>query len=71
MSFGSGFMSPSPSGPPGSFGHDGAGGSLGLADPGGGWSLGYVMNQMHLGVAGDPRSAALVDAVVASLEKGA
>lgn len=71
MSFGSGFMSPSPSGPPGSFGHDGAGGSLGLADPGGGWSLGYVMNQMQLGVAGDPRSAALVDAVVASLEKGA
>ena len=47
MSFGSGFMSPSPSGPPGSFGHDGAGGSLGLADPGGGWSLGYVMNQMR------------------------
>jgi CubicO group peptidase (beta-lactamase class C family) len=67
MSFGLGYMTPPPSAPPGSFGHAGAGGSLGLADPDGGWSLGYVMNQMQLGLTGDARSAGLVAAVLASL----
>ena len=68
MSFGLGYMTPPPAGPPGSFGHAGAGGSLGIADPSTGWSLGYVMNQMQLGVTGDARSTGLVDAVVASAE---
>lgn len=67
MAFGLGYMTPPPSGPPGSFGHSGAGGSLGLADPAREWSLGYVMNQMQLGLSGDARSTGLVDAVVASL----
>ena len=44
---------------------------MGFGDPVAGLGVAYVMNQMQLGVAGDPRSAALVDAVVASLEKGA
>lgn len=67
MAFGLGYMTPPPEAPAGSFGHAGAGGSLGLADPAGGWTLGYVMNQMQLGLTGDARSRGLVDAVVASL----
>ncbi len=66
--FGLGFMTPPPGGPPGSFGHVGAGGSVALADPAGEWSFAYVANQMQLGITGDARSAALLDAVVASLE---
>lgn len=62
MSFGLGYMCPPSSGRPGAFGHDGAGGSLGVADPDGGWTLGYVMNQMQLGLSGDARSAGLVRA---------
>ena len=68
MSFGLGFMTPPPAGPPGSFGHAGAGGSLGLADPADGWAVGYVMNQMQLGVTGDARSSGLVAAVRASID---
>lgn len=67
MAFGLGYMTPPPAGPQGSFGHAGAGGSLGLADPVAGWSLGYVMNQMQLGVTGDARSAGLVDALVGAV----
>ncbi len=70
MSFGLGFMTPPPFGPAGSFGHAGAGGSLGIADPAGEWSLGYVMNQMNLGITGDARSSSLVEAVIASLDEG-
>lgn len=70
MSFGLGFMTPPPFGPPGSFGHAGAGGSLGIADPRGEWSLGYVMNQMNLGITGDARSSSLVEAVLGSLDEG-
>ena len=40
---------------PGSFGHPGAGGSLGYADPESGVGYGYVMNQMAGSLAGDPR----------------
>lgn len=69
MSFGLGFMTPPPAGPAGSFGHAGAGGSLGVADPVDTWALGYVMNQMNLGVTGDARCAGLVDAVVASVDR--
>ena len=46
-----------------SFGHAGAGGSLGYADPDTKVGYGYVMNQMAGGIAGDPRTVALNDAV--------
>ncbi|MDI9833142.1 serine hydrolase domain-containing protein [Streptomyces sp. KAU_LT] len=52
---------------PRAFGHDGFGGSCGLADPEAGVSLGYVMNRMGPHIADDPRKTALVDAVYASL----
>ncbi|MFE5186100.1 serine hydrolase domain-containing protein [Streptomyces sp. NPDC056628] len=48
---------------PRAFGHDGFGGSCGLADPEAGMSLGYVMNRMGPHIADDPRKMALVDAV--------
>jgi len=47
--FGLGFALPpvlSPDVPEGSFGHAGAGGSLGFADPARGLAFGYVMNRM-------------------------
>lgn len=62
MRFGLGYMTPPSCGGEGVFGHDGAGGSLGAADPVGEWSFGYVMNQMNLGLTGDARSASLVAA---------
>lgn len=46
----------------GAFGHYGAGGSLGFADPTSGLSFGYVMNQMGGGIASDPRAVALLSA---------
>ncbi|MFI9612878.1 serine hydrolase domain-containing protein [Streptomyces sp. NPDC052023] len=62
------------SGPHGSYGpnpravgHDGFGGSAGLADPEAGVSLGYVMNRMGPHIADDPRKMALVDAVYDAL----
>ncbi|MEV0011943.1 serine hydrolase domain-containing protein [Streptomyces sp. NPDC047973] len=48
---------------PRAVGHDGAGGSCGLADPEAGVSIGYVMNRMGPHIADDPRKMALVDAV--------
>lgn len=48
---------------PNAFGHAGAGGSLGQADPDLGVGYGYVMNQMLSGVTGDPRTIRLNDAV--------
>ena len=71
--FGLGFMLSLPGvqyGPnPHSFGHPGAGGSLGFADPDGRVGFGYVMNQMGpaTSVLLDPRCAVLIDAVYASL----
>ena len=47
----------------GSFGHSGAGGSLGYADPDAKVGYGYVMNQMGGGIIGDPRTIALNDAL--------
>ena len=44
------------------FGHSGAGGSVGFADPENGIAAGYVMNRMMAGLAGDPRSAGLIRA---------
>ncbi|MFF8732393.1 serine hydrolase domain-containing protein [Streptomyces sp. NPDC015171] len=52
---------------PRAFGHDGFGGSCGLADPETGVSLGYVMNRMGPRIADDPRKTALVDAVYRAL----
>ncbi len=45
------------------FGHAGAGGSLGYADPDAKVGYGYVMNQMGGNLAGDPRTINLNDAV--------
>ena len=68
--FGMGFMLENETVPligPNGFGHAGAGGSLGQADPDSGAASGYVMNQMLAGIAGDPRTVALNDAVRACL----
>jgi CubicO group peptidase (beta-lactamase class C family) len=68
--FGVGYMLPpalSLAAAPTAFGHPGAGGSLGFADPEHELGFGYVMNQMQLGMTGDPRSRRLVEAVYASL----
>lgn len=50
-----------------SFGHYGAGGSLGFADTGARLGFGYVMNQMGGGIAGDPRAVNLIDAARRSI----
>ncbi|MEW2566720.1 serine hydrolase domain-containing protein [Streptomyces sp. NPDC047070] len=52
---------------PRAVGHDGFGGSCGLADPEAGVSLGYVMNRMGPHIADDPRKTALVDALCSAL----
>ncbi len=68
--FGSGFMLPTAASPllgSSSFGHSGAGGSLAFADRDAGVGFAYVMNQMQQNLAGDPRPAALVEAVRACL----
>jgi CubicO group peptidase (beta-lactamase class C family) len=65
IQFGLGFMVPSELialGGPSSFGHFGAGGSVGWADPDAGLAVGYVMNRMDLGLAGDVRSTNLFNA---------
>jgi len=70
IQFGLGFMvrsSVMALGGPRSFGHFGAGGSMGWADPDAELAMGYVMNRMDIGLAGDPRSATLVDACYAAL----
>ena len=56
---------PSPMVGPGSFGHAGAGGSFGLADPASGIAMAYVMN-LHK-MTGDARGARLMESVRASL----
>jgi CubicO group peptidase (beta-lactamase class C family) len=68
--FGLGFMLSSPFSPyggPAGFGHAGAGGSVGFADPDSGIGFGYVMNKMQQNLSGDPRTLTLIDAVYASL----
>jgi len=70
LQFGLGFIVPSSLvtlGGPRSFGHFGAGGSMGWADPDAQLAFGYVMNRMDLGLAGDTRSRDLVDACYAAL----
>ncbi|MDA8381292.1 MAG: serine hydrolase [Actinomycetota bacterium] len=63
--FGEGFMCHdpvhSPLLGPGSFGHSGAGGSLGFADADADIGFGYVMNRMLFNFAGDPRNVRLID----------
>jgi CubicO group peptidase (beta-lactamase class C family) len=49
------------------FGHPGAGGSLGIADPDTKIGFGYTMNQMGTGLLVDPRAEALIKAVYESL----
>ena len=49
------------------FGHVGAGGSLGFADPAAGLSFGYTMNQMGPGLLMNGRGQSLVDAAYQSL----
>ena len=68
IQFGLGFMVPSTMielGGPQSFGHFGAGGSVGWADPDAELAFGYVMNRMDIGLAGDLRSADLINACYA------
>jgi CubicO group peptidase (beta-lactamase class C family) len=64
--FGLGFMRTGPEIQmlgPNSFGHAGAGGSLGFGDFDSGVGFGYVMNQMGSGLLIDPRAARLIGAV--------
>ena len=64
MRFGLGFMlrqdlmplSPNPS----AFGHPGAGGSIGMADPDAKVGFGYVMNKMQMGLVGGPGAFAVL-----------
>ncbi|MDO8434360.1 MAG: serine hydrolase domain-containing protein [Candidatus Binatus sp.] len=69
--FSLGFMMSQPGaslGPnPKSFGHPGAGGSLGFADPEAKIGFGYAMNRMQASLLIDPRATALIDAIYASL----
>lgn len=63
--FGLGFFTASPFAPyggPASFGHTGAGGSLGFADPENGLGCGYVMSKMQQSLNGDVRSGRLIRA---------
>jgi CubicO group peptidase (beta-lactamase class C family) len=49
------------------FGHVGAGGSFGFADPAAAMSFGYTMNRMGPGAALNARGQSLVDATYRSL----
>jgi CubicO group peptidase (beta-lactamase class C family) len=42
------------------FGHPGAGGSIGMADPDAKVGFGYVMNKMKLGLVGGPGAFAVL-----------
>ena len=67
---GLGFMVHSPFTPfggPGCFGHPGAGGSVGFADPENQLAFGYVMNRMQQNLSGDPRTVGLVQAAYAAI----
>lgn len=55
-------------GGPKAFGHFGAGGSVGWADPDAELGVGYVMNRMDIGLAGDTRSFNLVNACYDALK---
>lgn len=59
------FMPISPS--PNAFGHPGAGGSIGMADPDAKVGFGYVMNKMKLGLVGGPGAFAVLNEFYARL----
>jgi CubicO group peptidase (beta-lactamase class C family) len=68
--FGLGFQLPSGSRPmsgPNCFGHYGLGGSTGFADLDRDFAFGYVVNQMRSASTPDPRSSALIDALLRCL----
>jgi CubicO group peptidase (beta-lactamase class C family) len=72
--FGLGFMLSQPSHPAGAFGpnprafgHPGAGGSVGFADPEARVGFGYAMNRMGFRILLDPRAIALIEAFYACL----
>jgi CubicO group peptidase (beta-lactamase class C family) len=71
MRFGLGYRLTQPAAPygpnPHTFGHTGAGGSLGFADPDVKVGFAYTMNQMGSYILLDPRVASLLDALYASL----
>ncbi len=70
LQFGLGFIVPSSLvqlGGPHAFGHFGAGGSAGWADPDADLAFGYVMNRMDMGLAGDQRSYGLINECYAAL----
>jgi CubicO group peptidase (beta-lactamase class C family) len=52
---------------PRTFGHGGAGGSLGFADPDARIGFGYAMNRMRVDRDGDPRWLRLIDAVYSAI----
>jgi CubicO group peptidase (beta-lactamase class C family) len=71
IQFGLGFMLRSsliPLGGPRSFGHFGAGGSVGWADPDSELAFGYVMNKMDMGLAGDVRTSNLINACLEAVK---
>ncbi|MCP4908267.1 MAG: beta-lactamase family protein [bacterium] len=49
------------------FGHPGAGGSIGMADPDAGVGFGYVMNKMSMGLVGGPTGFAVLKAFYEAL----
>jgi CubicO group peptidase (beta-lactamase class C family) len=71
--FGLGYQLASPSMPgfgPASYGHTGAGGRLGIADPDHGVGFGYICSRMRdIGPAGDPRWQRLIDAVTTRVRR--
>lgn len=70
VAFAYGFMKPNPSvrfGSPSAYGHPGAGGAMGYADPETGLAWAYVTNRMGTTFSGDPRDVALRDALYLSL----
>jgi len=56
---------------PNSFGHPGAGGAMGFADPDAEIAFAYIMNAMHFDPAGDARAANLIRATYDVLAQGA
>ena len=69
-SFSLGFQIPFPARPmagPGSFGHYGMGGSVGFALPEAGMAFGYTMDTMQSHPGSDPRTDALIGAVLSAL----
>jgi CubicO group peptidase (beta-lactamase class C family) len=71
--FGMGFMTHgafTPYAGQGSFGHPGAGGSVGFAQPERQLAFGYVMNQTASNLAGDLRAARLISAATAVIDLG-